>query len=122
MFFLLKNNIIYNYKDVPWVVNAHPAMLVSSWVSLNRNVKPLEVKKILLWKRYIDDIVLIWKGSKTELEQYMEEINSIHGITHECSENFLDTTIYKGSRYIEQGILDIQTHIKKTNKQLYVHM
>ena len=55
----------------------------------------------------------------------MEEINSIHGtikFTHECSENFLDTTIYKGSRYIEQGILDILTHIKKTNKQLYVHM
>ena len=83
--------------------------------------------KILLWKRYIDDIVLIWKGSKTELEQYMEEINYIHGtikFTHECSENelnFLDTTIYKGSRYTEQGILDIRTHIKKTNKQLYVH-
>ena len=30
-------------------------------------------------------------------------------------------TVYKGPRFQETGILDIKTHIKKTNKQLYIH-
>ena len=35
--------------------------------------------------------------------------------------SFLDVTLYKGNRFQSHNILDIRTHIKPTNKQLYVH-
>ena len=31
-----------------------------------------------LWKRYIDDIFMLWKGSEQELNLFLEEINSHH--------------------------------------------
>ena len=80
-----------------------------------------------MWKRYIDDIFVIWTGSNEDLKEFMNKINSIHPtikFTHKSDNNeltFLDMTIYKGSNFQETGILDIKTHIKKTNKQLYVH-
>ena len=57
----------------------------------------------------------------------MDKINYIHPtikFTHECDDNeltFLDMPVYKGPTFTETCILDIKTHIKKTNKQLYVH-
>ena len=57
----------------------------------------------------------------------MQCINQIHPtikFTHEISERkltFLDVTLYKGDRLKKSGILDLKTHIKDTNKQLYVH-
>ena len=57
----------------------------------------------------------------------MNKINSIHPtikFTHESDNNeltFLDMTIYKGPNFKETGLLDIKTHLKKTNKQLYFH-
>ena len=34
---------------------------------------------------------------------------------------FLDVTLYKGERFESTYTLDLKTHIKATNKQLYVH-
>ena len=79
---------------------------------------------INMWKRYIDDIFIIWTGSQTDLNTFMDKINSIHPtikFTHECDDNeltFLDMTVYKGQNFHETGLLDIKTHI---NKQLYIH-
>ena len=82
---------------------------------------------INMWKRYIDDIFIIWTSHNEDLQTFMDKINSMHPtikFTHECSNEeltFLDMTVYKGPKFQETGILDIKTHIKKTNKQLYVH-
>lgn len=60
--------------------------------------------KVLLWRRFIDDIFLIYGGNREEFDRYMVDINSIHStikITSECSPDqvtFLDTTVYKGVR------------------------
>ena len=35
--------------------------------------------------------------------------------------NFLDTTVYKGKRFHNQGILDIRTHFKPTETFQYTH-
>lgn len=83
--------------------------------------------RIAFWKRFIDDIFVIWTGSKEEFKKLMEEANSLHEtikFTYEVSESetvFLDTIVYKGRRFESTGILDLRTHIKVTNKQLYVH-
>ena len=82
---------------------------------------------INIWKRYIDDIFLVWTNTQEKLEEYKKNINSIHPtikFTYESSNKeltFLDITVYKGERFKRDNILDIKTHIKQTNKQLYVH-
>ena len=83
-------------------------------------------KNIQIWKRFIDDIFIIWTGRPEEFQDFMDKINQIHPtikFTHEVSKNeltFLDVTVYKRDRFQTQNKLDIKTHIKKT-KQLYVH-
>ena len=78
----------------------------------------------MLWKRFIDDIFVIWTRSASEFTTYMNTINQLHHtikFTYELSETeltFLDITVYKGDR---NQILDVRTHIKPTNKQLYIH-
>ena len=78
--------------------------------------------KIHTWKRFVDDIFIIWTGTTNE---YMQCINQIHPtikFTHEISEQkltFLDVMLYKGDRFKKSG--DLKTHIKDTNKQSYVH-
>ena len=96
-----------------------------------RNLEPklqaVGKDNILTWKRFIDDIFIVWTGTREEFSTFMDTINTLHHsikFTHECSETqitFLDITLYKGARFQENGILDIKTHIKPTNKQLYVH-
>ena len=33
---------------------------------------------IRLYKRFLDDIFLVWKGSVPELQTFLEEINNLH--------------------------------------------
>ena len=59
-----------------------------------------------LWKRYIDDIIFLWTGSKSELLEFISYLNSSHPtIKFKCKEgehfnfktktvNFLDMTIF----------------------------
>ena len=80
-----------------------------------------------MWKRFIDDTFVIWTGSTSEFITYMTKINQIHKtikFTYELSETeltFLDITLYKEERFDQTQILDVRTHIKPTNKQLYIH-
>ena len=82
---------------------------------------------IQIWKWFIDDIFIIWTRSHEQFSEYIIEINKLHDtikFTHDISDTeltFLDVTLYKGNRFQSQNILDIRTHIKPTNKQLYVH-
>ena len=61
-----------------------------------------DLNKILLWKRFIDDIFLIWLGTATQLEEFHSYLNSVHPTikfdkphfdkdTNSC--NFLDLSI-----------------------------
>ena len=83
--------------------------------------KPLE------WIRYIDNIASLWVTSKDEVLQFIQKANQFHPtikFTAEISESeatFLDTTIYKGERFTETGILDVRTHFKPTEKFQYTH-
>ena len=80
----------------------------------------------LLWKRYIDDILCIWPGPPSELNQFMQYLNQSHPtikFTHESSTNsvdFLDLTIYKGTRHATSLILDLKPYLKKNNKFQYL--
>ena len=83
--------------------------------------------KPLAWKRYIDDILSIWNINKDEVTQFIEQANSHHPtikFTAEVSDmetTFLDTKVYKGKRFTELSILDIETHFKATETFQYTH-
>lgn len=83
-------------------------------------------KKPILWKRYIDDILCIWSGPPSELNQFIEYLNKSHPtikFTYESSTtsvDFLDLTIYKGHRHKTSLILDLKPFFKATNKFQYL--
>ena len=79
------------------------------------------------WKRYIDDIFSLWTTERKEIDEFIALANRHHPsikFTAEISDkeiNFLDTTVYKGERFHNQGILDIRTHFKPTETFQYTH-
>ena len=119
-FYLQKQGTAMGTKMAPSYANLFMGDLELQLLELG---KP----RIHMWKRFIDDIFLIWTGSQQQLDEFMGKINSHHRtikFTHETSENeatFLDVTAYKGEKFQTTGILDVKTHIKPTNKQLYVY-
>jgi len=70
------------------------------------------------WKRYIDDILLIWTGTEEELKAFLEFLNSLHPtikFTHDYdfttkSVNFLDTKITIKDGNISTDLFQKETH------------
>ena len=85
------------------------------------------VFKPTVWKRYIDDIFSLWDISNPDIEAFIDQAN-LHPptikFTAEISDTeavFLDTVVYKGTRFKEKSILDVKTHFKKTETFQYTH-
>ena len=76
----------------------------------------------MLYLRYIDDIFLVWTGSKKSLESFLQNVNQQHpSIKFEAQMstkeiNFLDTTIY-----IKNNYLLTRLYRKPTDIQSYLH-
>jgi len=83
--------------------------------------------KPLYYKRYIDDLLVLWEHSEDELNNFISNLNAFHPtikFTYEYSHqsiNYLDLKIHKGPDFLHKKILDISTYIKPTNKQTYIH-
>ena len=71
----------------------------------------------LLWKRFIDDIIIIWEHGEKSLIEFINHANAIHDtikFEYEISSqkiNFLDTTIY----FNDKHVLDSTIFIKPTD-------
>jgi len=82
--------------------------------------------KPILWKRYIDDILIVWPGDQDSLRDFVRYLNNAHPtikFTYECSNtsvDFLDLTLYKGVRFNRINKLDIKPFFKHTNKFQYL--
>jgi hypothetical protein len=88
--------------------------------AFNSNFDLLE--KIMLWKRFIDDILMLFKGSEQECENLVKWLNSLYpGVIkfkHEYSTEkveFLDLIIS-----LEKYRIKTSLFIKPCNKQLYL--
>ena len=87
-------------------------------------IYPRIKKHCILYLRYIDDIFMIWKGTKAEFKEFIDEINQCHltiKFDYEIDENsinFLDTTVYKDSNYKLRTTL----YKKPTDRQNYLHL
>ena len=82
---------------------------------------------LLLWRRFIDDIFLVWKGTSASLTAFLNHLNTIHNTikftytVHPSSVDFMDLTIYKGPRFQGVGRLDVKPFFKAVNKFCYLH-
>ena len=69
----------------------------------------------------------LWRTERKEIDEFIALANRHHPsikFTAEISDkeiNFLDTTVYKGERFHNQGILDIRTHFKPIENFQYTH-
>ena len=79
--------------------------------------------KPLVWKRFIDDIFMIWTHGEDSLNHFIEYLNSLHEsikFTHEFSLtdiNFLDTTVkFNSNRELITTLYD-----KPTETDLFLH-
>ena len=81
----------------------------------------------LVYKRYIDDIFIIWTHGTEKFNSFIQEYNQFHPtikFEHTISDtsiDYLDLTIYKNTKFTTTGKLDIKTHIKATNTFQYIH-
>ena len=80
-----------------------------------------------LWKRFIDDIFVVWEDTDAHLDAMLARLDRTHPtikFTHAKSDTeaiFLDVHAYKGDRFrATGGILDTKTHFKPTNRFQYL--
>ena len=79
--------------------------------------------KCNFYKRFIDDIFIIWNGTHDELKAFVEQLNKLHPtIKFDAkyltdSIEFLDTRIYKST----DGKLQTTLYTKPTDRQSYLH-
>ena len=70
--------------------------------------------------RFVDNIFLIWNGTKTEFDDFFKKINEYHPsikFEYEISKteiNFLDTTEFKVDNRLRTKV-----YVKPTNKVIY---
>jgi len=79
--------------------------------------------KSMMYLRYIDDIFMIWKGTRASLDQLLKDLNQIHPtikFDYEISSdkvNFLDICVYKDPH----NNLQTTVYRKPTDKLMYLH-
>lgn len=77
--------------------------------------------KPLVYKRYLDDIFVIWTHGRQAFLEFHQILNSHHESIklkyeiHEQEIDFLDTTPYKGERFRKSGRLDTRVYFKPTD-------
>lgn len=79
----------------------------------------------LAYHRYIDDIFMIWTGSRNNLDIFLQALNNHSNLqyTYNISDSqveFLDAIVYKGPN-MHAGKLSIKPFFKPTNKFQYTH-
>ncbi len=125
-YFQFADHMYHQIQGTAMGTKMAPAYANTFMAELEKNLLQNYTMKPILWKRYIDDILCIWPGPPSEVQTFMNYLNSIHDtikFTYECSKttvDFLDITIYKGNRFELQQMLDFKPFFKKTNKFQYL--
>ena len=73
------------------------------------------VFRTTVWRSCIHNIFSLWDMSKPDIEvKFTAE-------TFDTETAFLDTAVYKGTRFKEKSILDAKTHFKQMKTFLLIH-
>ena len=97
------------------------ANIFMSWFE-EKLVFPLLTNLSDFYLRFIDDIFLIWNGTKTDFDNLLKKINECHPsikFEYEMTKteiNFLDTTVFKVNNKLRT-----KQYVKPTDRQSYLH-
>ena len=90
---------------------------------VNRKAEEKMGKKPRFWKRFVDDIIGVWKGSKEEFLKFVEICNQVEErikVTYEICEKeavFLDVKVTR----LAGGQLKTELYVKPTDRTRYLH-
>ena len=82
-------------------------------------------ESVIYWKRYIDDIFGIWKGTREQFNIFMQRLNGItkgFGITFDgeqfgSSVSFLDVTLF----FDDNNLIQHRLYTKPTDSRRYLN-
>ena len=120
-FYTQKSGVAMGTKCAPHMANLFMASLEEKALAQWTGTPPE------IWLRYIDDIFMVWTGSKEELDEFHLHLNSqMASIKFTMKDSttsavFLDLNISKGNRFQQKGILDFGLHIKASNPQNFLY-
>ena len=131
--FILKGNY-FSFNGQPYLQTHGTAMgtpfapnfanIFMSVIEQNILSTAPEGKKPLIWKRFIDDIFMIWQYDEASLTEFLAHTNNVHNtIKFEAQQsrakiNFLDTTIYLNNN---SGLLESTLFVKPTDICTLLH-
>lgn len=81
------------------------------------------IEKVLLWTRYIDNILMVWHGPETDLLEFTNILNNIEKnikLTIKCDQNameFLDVYIFKDC----EGYIQTDMYCKDMSVNALLH-
>jgi desmoglein 4 len=78
---------------------------------------------ILFYKRFIDDILIFWKGSEEKFLEFMSQINTLHPtikFTHEFDKKNKSTTYLDTTIQIKEGKIITDLYRKETDRIQYL--
>ena len=97
------------------------ANLFMGWLEEEFLLQPFDIATDT-WKRFIDDIFLLWRGNETELQDFYDHLNRVHPTikftmnVSDVSVPFLDITIA-----LKEGFLETDIYTKPTDSHAYLH-
>ena len=118
------NSIYQQIKGMPMGTNAAVELAnlyVNHWIENHPEFQRVAGHLIRLWKRFIDDIFMIWKGTRAELHEFLELLNSLDpnikftAEIHQQESVFLDVVAYRN-----ENKLAFRVFQKPINKYLYI--
>lgn len=123
-YFVYKEDIFLQQSGLPIGSPLSPLLADIFMDSLENNIlkSPLAKKNVVFWLRYVDDILLGFKGTNRQLQLLLDYANSLHSkikFTHEIennnkSINFLDLTIMRNSNSFSFNIFRKPTYSDAT--------
>ena len=129
---LTLNNFVFNSTNYLQIIGcAMGTICAPAYANIfmdqfeKQHIYPYIKNKSILYLQYINDIFMIWTGTKQELLIFLEKLNSKHKtikFEHKISHSnisFLDTLIYKD----KNNTLQTTLYRKPTDQQscLYAH-
>lgn len=119
------NNTFYEQVDGLAMGNPISPVVANFYMeSFEETALELATKKPNVWFRYVDDTFVVWSHGDTELNKFLEHLNSIHPniqFTMEVENNgelpFLDVLVSRK----EDGSLGHRVYRKPTHTDRYLH-
>uniref|UniRef100_A0A8C5Q3U3 Reverse transcriptase domain-containing protein n=1 Tax=Leptobrachium leishanense TaxID=445787 RepID=A0A8C5Q3U3_9ANUR len=113
-FYIQKEGTAMGTKFAPCFANLYMSYYEKSW-------REKWKENIVIYRRYIDDLLIIWKGEEDSLKEFLNCINTndwnidLDSHYSKTQVNFLDLTVY-----VENGKIETKTFFKQVDTNCFI--